>query len=358
MENSILFLPGDGIGPEVTNEAVKVLKAIEKTFNKKFNYDFGLLGGNAIEKTGVSLPPKTWKACQTHKVIFVGAVGDSKYDSNPVELRPEHGFKLIRTELELYCNIRPVRLVPGLEKISPLKNEIASKGIDITIVRELTGGIYFGEKNRTKIVDGEKATDLMSYSSYEVERIGRIAFQLAQKRRKILTSVDKAHVLESSRLWREIMHNIKHDYPDVQYNDLYVDNAAMQIIKSPNKFDVIVTENMFGDILSDEASILSGSLGLLPSVSFNPNTTSLYEPVHGSAPDIAGKDLANPIAAILSIAMMLRHTFDLEHESNIIQKAVENVLKKGYHTQDILGGGKVVGTKEMGDLICSEILAE
>lgn len=354
MKKNIVVLPGDGIGPDVTREAVKVLKCIERKYGHCFIFEEYLLGGSAVDLCGNPLPKSTWDACTKAEAILVGAVGGPKWDNLPVHLRPEQGLKEIRLGLQLYANLRPVKLFPGLEKMSPLKDEIALKGIDIAIVRELTGGIYFGEKTRSKTEDrGEKATDLMSYTAFEIERIGRIAFELAEMRRGMLTSVDKANVLESSRLWREVMHKLSYGYPHVKYNDLYVDNAAMQLIKAPYSFDVLVTENMFGDILSDEASMLSGSIGLLPSASFSANKTSLYEPVHGSAPDIAGKNQANPIAAILSAAMMLRYSFDMVTEADDIEASVEYVLRAGMRTADLSGETPAIGTKEMGDAICA-----
>lgn len=356
MNKNIIVLPGDGIGPEVSREAIKVLKSIEKKYGHEFMIEEHLLGGSAIEVCGTPLPKETWSACLNAEAIFVGAVGGPKWDNMPVELRPEQGFKKIRLGLHLYANLRPIKLYSGLEHLSPLKNEIALKGIDIMIVRELTGGIYFGKKSRIDTTNrGEMTTDLMSYTEYEIERIGRRAFELAMKRRKILTSIDKENVLECSRLWRKVMHKLSMEYPSVQYNDLYVDNAAMQLIKAPYMFDVLVTENMFGDILSDEASVLAGSIGLLPSASFNESKIALYEPVHGSAPDIAGENKANPIAAILSVALMLRHSFGLFTEANDIEDSVENVLSRGIHTSDLPGSIPSIGTKEMGDAICCDL---
>jgi len=356
MNKNIIVLPGDGIGPDVTREAIKVVKTIGAKYGHNFTFEEYLIGGSALEQYGTPLPKETWDACTKGEIIFLGAVGDPKWDNNPVELKPEQGLKEIRIGLELYANLRPVKLMAGLEDMSPLKNEIVSKGIDIAIVRELTGGIYFGEKTISMTEkNGEKATDLMSYTTMEIERIGRRAFELAETRRGILTSVDKANVLECSRLWRKVMHKLALEFPNVKYNDLYVDNAAMQMIKAPHTFDVLVTENMFGDILSDEASMLSGSLGLLPSASFSTSKVSLYEPVHGSAPDIAGKNLANPIAAILSAAMMLRYSFNMEKEATDIELSVESVLQKGIRTVDLIGYMPAVGTSEMGDAICTHI---
>lgn len=357
MNKNIIVLPGDGIGPEVTREAVKVLETVGKKYGHNFTFEEHLLGGCAIDICGIPLPNDTWDACKKAETILVGAVGGPKWDKIPVELRPEQGFKQIRLGLHLYANLRPVKLISGLEKMSPLKDEIASKGIDIMIVRELTGGIYFGEKTLSNTQNkGEKASDLMSYTTFEIERIGRRAFELAKLRRKRLTSIDKANVLESSRLWRKVMHKLALEYPEVIYNDLYVDNAAMQLIKAPDTFDVLVTENMFGDILSDEASMLSGSIGLLPSASLSENRTALYEPVHGSAPDIAGKNMANPIAAILSAALMLKYSFGLLAEADDVEESVRHVLNNGIHTADLFGETPAIGTREMGNAICCDLL--
>lgn len=353
MNCNIVVLPGDGIGPEVIREAIKVLESVGRKYSHHFSFEYYLLGGCATDSCGTPLPNDTWEACKSAEAILVGAVGGPKWDKLPVELRPEQGFKEIRLGLQLFANLRPVKLLSGLETMSPLKNEIASRGIDIMIVRELTGGIYFGEKTRSETQDkGEKATDLMSYTTFEIERIGRRAFELAEMRSGVLTSVDKANVLENSRLWREVMHRLAAEYPQVKYNDLYVDNAAMQLIKAPYSFDVLVTENMFGDILSDEASMLSGSIGLLPSASLGSNKTALYEPVHGSAPDIAGRNEANPIAAILSAAMMLRYSFSMSTEADDVEAAVEEVLRTGMRTLDLFGETPAIGTVEMGDAIC------
>lgn len=357
MKKRIVVLPGDGIGQEVTREAVKVLKSVEKKYGHHFEFEEYLLGGGAIDACGTPIPDETWDACTKAETILLGAVGGTKWDTLPVELRPEQGFKKIRLGLELYANLRPVKLFSGLEQMSPLKDDIALKGIDIMIVRELTGGIYFGEKTRTNTKDrGEKATDMSSYTTYEIERIGRRAFELAKMRRKAVTSVDKANVLETSRLWRKVMHELALEYPDIKYNEMYVDNASMQLIKAPHTFDVLVTENMFGDILSDEASMLTGSLGLLPSASFNSNNQALYEPVHGSAPDIAGQNRANPIAAILSAALMLRYSFGLSDEATDVESAIQGVLQSGMRTADLYGKSPAISTSEMGDAICAQLL--
>lgn len=357
MNKRIVVLPGDGIGQEVTREAVKVLKSVEKKYGHHFELEEYLLGGCAVDACGTPIPDETWEACTKAETILLGAVGGTKWDTLPVELRPEMGFKKIRLGLELFANLRPVKLFSGMEQMSPLKEEIALKGIDIMIVRELTGGIYFGEKTRTITEDrGEKATDMSSYTTYEIERIGRRAFELAKMRRKAVTSVDKANVLETSRLWRKVMHQLALEYPDIKYNEMYVDNASMQLIKAPYTFDVLVTENMFGDILSDEASMLTGSLGLLPSASFSSNNQALYEPVHGSAPDIAGKNQANPIAAILSAALMLRYSFGLSEEADDVETSIQSVLQSGMRTADLYGKSPAISTSEMGDAICAQLL--
>ena len=354
MDFKIALIRGDGIGPEVVNEAVKVLDRIGEKFGHSFTYTDVLLGGCAIEACGKPYPDGTTEACKACDAVLLGAVGGPKWGAGAV--RPEQGLLAIRKELGLYANLRPATLRPALADASPLKPETTARGIDLMMVRELTGGIYFGKRDRYDTEDrGVECTDLMAYSEKEIERIGRRAFELARMRRKKVTSVDKANVLETSRLWRSVMHRLSEEYPDVQYEDMLVDNTAMQIVRDPSQFDVVVTENMFGDILSDEASMVTGSIGLLPSASIGDTAPGLYEPIHGSAPDIAGQDKANPIATILSVAMMMRYSFQLPAEADAIETAVDAVLAEGWHTADIAGEGDPVGTREMGRLICEHI---
>lgn len=351
----IAVLPGDGIGVEIVPEAVKVLKAVGRKFGLEFEFTEAPVGGAAYDVCGHPLPSSTLDLCRRSDAVLLGAIGGPKWDNLPVHLRPELGALLpLRKELELYANLRPCVLFPGLLKASTLKEEVIS-GVDILVVRELTGGLYFGEKKREKTPDGEKATDMLTYSTYEIERILRFAYQAARKRRSKLCSVDKANVLESSRLWRETAKRLANEYPDVQTDYMYVDNCSMQLIRNPGQFDVIVTENMFGDILTDEASMLTGSIGMLPSASIG-GQVGLYEPAHGSAPDIAGQNKANPLATILSAAMMLRFSFDREEEAVAIEKAVRRVLEEGYRTPDLMEAGlKLLGTAEMGDLVAEYI---
>ena len=354
MDFKIALIRGDGIGPEVVNEAVKVLDRIGEKFGHSFTYTDVLLGGCAIDACGKPYPDGTTEACKACDAVLLGAVGGPKWGAGAV--RPEQGLLAIRKELGLYANLRPATLRPALADASPLKPETTARGIDLMMVRELTGGIYFGKRDRYDTEDrGVECTDLMGYSEKEIERIGRRAFELARMRRKKVTSVDKANVLETSRLWRSVMHRLSEEYPDVQYEDMLVDNTAMQIVRDPSQFDVVVTENMFGDILSDEASMVTGSIGLLPSASIGDTAPGLYEPIHGSAPDIAGQDKANPIATILSVAMMMRYSFQLPAEADAIETAVDAVLAEGWHTADIAGEGDPVGTREMGRLICEHI---
>lgn len=358
MEYKIALIRGDGIGPEVVGEAVKVMEAIAAKYDHKFNYTDVLLGGCAIDAVGKSYPDGTAEACKACDAVLLGAVGGPKWGhSTDPEKRPETALLSIRKDLGLYANLRPATLRPALADACPLRKETAEKGIDLMMVRELTGGIYFGKRDRYQTEDrGVEATDLMAYSELEIERIGRRAFELARLRRKKVSSVDKANVLETSRLWREIMHRLAEQYPDVQYEDVLVDNCAMQLVRDPGQFDVVVTENMFGDILSDEASMITGSIGLLPSASIGDTAPGLYEPIHGSAPDIAGQDKANPIATILSVAMMFRYSFHLNEEANAVERAVDAVLAEGWHTADMAGDPeKLVGTMRMGELICAGI---
>ena len=358
MNYKIALIRGDGIGPEVVGEAVKVLEQVGKKFGHTFTYTDVLMGGCAIDAVGKSYPDGTAEACKACDAVLLGAVGGPKWGhSTDPEKRPETALLSIRKDLGLYANLRPAALRPALADACPLKKETADKGIDLMMVRELTGGIYFGQKERYQTEDrGEEASDRMAYSEKEIERIGRRAFELARLRRKKVASVDKANVLETSRLWRQVMHRLAEEYSDVEYEDVLVDNAAMQLVRDPSQFDVVVTENMFGDILSDEASMVTGSIGLLPSASIGDTAPGLYEPIHGSAPDIAGQDKANPIATILSVAMMLRYSFHLADEANAVEQAVDAVLAEGYRTADIAKAGeKAIGTWEMGRLICERI---
>ena len=354
MNYKIALIRGDGIGPEVVGEAVKVMDAIGGKFGHKFEYVDVLMGGCAIDAVGKSYPDGTAEKCRACDAVLLGAVGGPKWGhATDPDKRPETALLSIRKDLGLYANLRPAALRPALAESCPLKKETADRGIDLMIVRELTGGIYFGKRERYATEDrGEEAADRMAYSEKEVERIGRRAFELARLRRKRLASVDKANVLETSRLWRQVMHKLAEEYSDVQYEDVLVDNAAMQLVRDPGQFDVVVTENMFGDILSDEASMITGSIGLLPSASIGDTAPGLYEPIHGSAPDIAGQDKANPIATILSVAMMFRYSFDLPAEAQAIETAVDAVLNEGWRTADIAKPGEeAVGTLKMGQLI-------
>ena len=334
MEFNIALVPGDGIGPEIVGSAVKVMETVADKFGHKFNFTTYLAGGCAIDKYGEPLPQVTVDGCLASDSVLLGAVGGPKWDHLSGNMRPEKALLGLRKVLGLYTNLRPAALQPALAEACVLRPDISEKGFDLMIVRELTGGIYFGERGRNKA--GDAAFDTEAYSVLEIERVARAAFEIARKRKKHLTSVDKANVLETSRLWRETVHRIgQTEYPDVTLDDMYVDNAAMQIIRAPSFFDVIVTSNMFGDILSDEASQVTGSIGLLASASLGETTRGMYEPIHGSAPDIAGKDLANPIATILSAAMMLRYSFDLPEEADCIERAVSDVLSAGWRTADI-----------------------
>ena len=347
MNCKIALLRGDGIGPEIVDSACLVLDKIGEKYGHKFEYTPYLMGGCAIDTYGEPLPQETIDGCLNSDSVLLGAVGGPKWDKLPGDKRPEKGLLGIRAALGLYTNIRPAKLYSTLSEESPLRADISEKGVDLVIFRELIGGIYFGERGRSE--DGNTAYDTEKYSVYEVERIAHAAFKAARLRNKKVTSIDKANVLESSRLWRETVHRIAKEYPDVVCEDMLVDNAAMQLVKNPAQFDVIVTSNIFGDILSDEASQITGSIGLLPSASVGDSTRGLYEPIHGSAPDIAGTGKANPIATILSAAMMLRYAFSLEEEARAIEKAVDKVLEDGYRTADILGASKAT------PLSCSEM---
>ncbi|MBN3523134.1 3-isopropylmalate dehydrogenase [Paenibacillus apiarius] len=347
----IAIIAGDGIGPEVVREAEKVLKRTEELFGYSFETSHSLFGGIAIDETGTPLPEETLEKCKQADAVLLGAVGGPKWDSNPKELRPETGLLGIRKALGLFSNIRPAVIFDCLKDASTLKPEVL-EGTDLIVVRELTGGIYFGEKFRRDGEHGQEAVDTCVYNVQEVERIVRQAFEIAQKRRKKLASVDKANVLETSRLWRETVNRIAPEYPDVELEHVLVDNCAMQLLRRPSSFDVIVTENMFGDILSDEAAMLTGSIGMLSSASLGEGSFGLYEPVHGSAPDIAGQGVANPIATILSVALMFRLTFGYEAAAQSIETAVKEVLDAGHRTGDIATDkSKALGTEQMGDLI-------
>lgn len=356
----VTLIPGDGIGPEIVNEAVKVLDAAGDKFGYKLDYTTILMGGCSIDKYNEPLTDEAVQIAKASDAVLLGAVGGNVgnsrwYDVAP-NLRPEAGLLKIRKELELFVNMRPAYLYDELKAACPLKSEIIGDGFDMVIMRELTGGLYFG-KRYTETVDGVvTATDTLTYNENEIRRIAVKAFDIAMKRNKKVTSVDKANVLDSSRLWRKIVKEVAADYPEVTYTDMLVDNCAMQLVMNPGQFDVILTENMFGDILSDEASMITGSIGMLSSASLGKTKLGLYEPSHGSAPDIAGKNIANPIATILSAAMMLRYSFDLDDAADAIEAAVSKVLKDGYRTTDIMSEGmKLVGTDQMGTLIADNI---
>ena len=356
MEKKIAVIRGDGIGPEIVSEAIKVLDAVAAKYGHTFTYDEVDMGGVAIDKWGEPLPQAMLDKCLAADSVLLGAVGGPKWDGLPGAQRPEKGLLALRAGMGLYSNLRPAKLWPQLAEASPLKPSIMAQGIDFIVVRELIGGVYFGE-HKTETIDGQQvATDVMPYSEAEIERIGRIAFETARKRRKKVTSVDKANVLDTSRLWRAVMHRLAAEYPDVEYSDMLVDNTAMQIVKNPAQFDVVVTENMFGDILSDEASMITGSIGMIPSSSLGEGTRGLYEPIHGSAPDIAGQDKANPIGTILSAAMMLKYSFDMDEEAAAIEAAVHKVLDAGKRTGDSMAEGcSLVSCSEMGSAIAAAL---
>ncbi|OUQ18964.1 3-isopropylmalate dehydrogenase [Lachnoclostridium sp. An14] len=356
MEKQIAVIRGDGIGPEIVDQAIRVLDAVAEKYGHVFKYVDVDMGGIAIDRWGEALPKEMLEKCLASDSVLLGAVGGPKWDGMPGDKRPEKGLLALRSGMGLYANNRPAKLWPQLADASPLKPEIVAKGIDFIVVRELIGGVYFGE-HRTEECGGEKkATDVMSYSEHEIERIGRIAFETARKRRHKVTSIDKANVLDTSRLWRAVMHRLAEEYPDVEYADMLVDNAAMQIAKDPSQFDVVVTENMFGDILSDEASMITGSIGMIPSSSLGEGSRGLYEPIHGSAPDIAGQNKANPVGTILSAAMMLKYSFDLDEEAAAVEAAVNKVLDAGLRTADMMADGcALVSCSEMGDAILKNL---
>ena len=357
MKLNICLLPGDGIGPEVMDQAVKVLEKTAGIFGFGLQTTTKLIGGAAIDATGGPLPEDTVAACKAADAVLLGAVGGPKWDEIDKAIRPERGLLGIRKALGLFANLRPATLFEELKHACLLRADIAARGIDVLIVRELTGGAYFGEPRGEEVRGGERvAFNNMIYSEHEIERIARVGFEAARKRGKRLCSVDKANVLDVSQLWREVVIRVAKDYPDVELSHMYVDNAAMQLVRAPAQFDVIVTENLFGDILSDEASVITGSIGMLPSASLGASGPGLYEPIHGSAPDIAGKDLANPLATILSVAMMLRHSLNMAEAAASIEGAVKNVLKEGFRTGDIMQEGATqVGCVKMGDLVVERI---
>ncbi|MBQ8834300.1 MAG: 3-isopropylmalate dehydrogenase [Oscillospiraceae bacterium] len=356
MNRNIAVIRGDGIGPEIVNQALLVLKRVAELYGHTFTYTDVDMGGCAIDKWGDPLPQEMLQKCIESDSVLLGAVGGPKWNDVPGHMRPEKGLLRLRAGMGVYSNNRPAKIWPQLADASPLKESIVQKGIDFIIVRELIGGIYFG-KHETVEENGEAVSiDELRYTESEIERIGRIGFETAQKRNKKLCSVEKSNVLDSSRLWKKVMHRLAAEYPDVELSDMLVDNCAMQIVKDPSQFDVIVTENMFGDILSDEASMITGSIGMIPSSSLGATGCGLYEPIHGSAPDIAGKDIANPIGTVLAAAMMLRYSFDMAEEADCIENAVSAVLDAGYRTGDIFSEGcKKVGCTEMGSLIIENL---
>ena len=362
MQFNLAVLPGDGVGPEVTNEAVKVLQTVGKRFGHDFQLNHGLVGGVAIDQSGTALSPDTLKMCRHSHAVLLGAIGGYKWDDPKAKVHPEDGLLALRKGLGLFANLRPVKVFPPLIDSANLKPKVI-KGVDLIFVRELTGGLYFARpKRQWQTSRGRRATDSMTYSEQEIERIIRVGFELARSRRKKLVSVDKANVLESSRLWRQVAIEVAKEYPDVELEHMLVDACSMRLIQNPPYFDVLVTENMFGDILTDEASMLAGSMGMLPSASLagvpqaGANIFGMYEPIHGSAPRRAGLNMANPIAIILRVAMMLHHSFGLIREAQTVEAAVDEVLQEGYRTYDIMDEGKIrVGTKEMGDLITGKI---
>ncbi len=357
MNKKICVMPGDGIGPEITKQALLVLDAIAKKYNHTFEVDEARIGGIAIDTDGVPLPQETIDKCKNADAVLLGAVGGEKWDNIDPSIRPERGLLGIRKELALFANLRPAVLYPELAGACLLRPDIVKDGLDIMVIRELTGGIYFGKPSGVEVRDGKRVGyNTMVYDEDEVRRIAIVAFETAKKRTKRLCSVEKANVLDVSRLWREVVLEVAKDYPEVELTHMYVDNAAMQLVRNPNQFDTIVTGNLFGDILSDEAAVITGSIGMLPSASMGASGPALYEPIHGSAPDIAGKNLANPLATILSISMMFKYSFNLEEEALCIDKAVQKVLQDGYRTQDIMEEGKkLVSTTEMGELVVKNI---
>ena len=356
MNKRIAVIRGDGIGPEIVEQAIAVLDAVARRFGHQFTYAEAPMGGCAIDGWGVPLPEESLQTCLSSDSVLLGAVGGPKWDAQPPHNRPERGLLQLRSAMGLFSNIRPARIFPQLSAACPLRQDIAQRGIDFVVVRELIGGVYFG-RHSTETVDGQaKATDIMSYTESEIRRVAHVAFQTAQKRRHHVTSIDKANVLDTSRLWRRVVSEVAEEYPDVTLRHMYVDNAAMQLVRDPSQFDVIVTENLFGDILSDEASQITGSIGMIPSSSLGEGTRGLYEPIHGSAPDIAGQDKANPIGTILAAAMMLRYSFSMSAEADAVEQAVSAALADGLRCGDIMAPGcTLVGCREMGQEICRRI---
>ncbi len=357
MEFSLALVYGDGIGPEIVQSAVGILNKVGDLFGDRFYFTEVTAGGASIDRFGLPLLDEELKKCKSAQAVLFGAVGGPKWDALPADIRPERALLRLREELGLFANIRPALLYGPLAAACPLKDDATGGALDLVVVRELTGGIYFGERGRKGQGQDECAFDVMRYSVPEIERIGRVGFETAMRRSRRLTSVDKANVLECSRLWREVMHRLHKEYPDVQYSDMLVDNCAMQLIRNPGQFDVIVTENMFGDILSDEASMLTGSIGMLPSASLGSTSFGMYEPIHGSAPDLAGKDAANPIATILSAAMLMRYSLDLPDRADVIESAVQAALAQGARTADIADKNTphVMGTREMTKCIAQNL---
>ena len=356
MNKTIAVIRGDGIGPEIVGETLGVLDAVAARFGHTFTYREAPMGGCAIDQFGVPLPDSSLETCLNCDSVLLGAVGGPKWDDQPSANRPERGLLKLREAMGLYTNVRPARMFSDLSAACPLRSDIAERGIDFVVVRELIGGMYFGRHATAEVEAELRAEDICAYSEHEIRRVAHVAFQMARKRRGRVTSIDKANVLDTSRLWRKTVTAVAEAYPDVELLHMYVDNAAMQIVRDPSQFDVIVTENLFGDILSDEASQITGSIGMIPSSSMGEGTRGMYEPIHGSAPDIAGQDRANPIGTVLAAAMMLRYSFDMDKEADAVEAAVDAVLKEGWRCGDIMqGGGKPVGCREMGRLIRERI---
>jgi 3-isopropylmalate dehydrogenase len=357
MEKHIALLRGDGIGPEIVDSAVKVLEAVAEKFGHTFTFTRYLIGGAAIDETGNPLPQETIDGCLSSDSVLLGAVGGPKWDSQPANLRPEKGLLGIRAAMGLYTNLRPAKLYPALKDECPLRSDIVAQGFDLMMVRELTGDIYFGEPRAIEERNGLRVGyNTMIYDENEIRRIAKVAFETARQRRKKVCSVEKSNVLETSRLWKAVVQEVHADYPDVELSHMYVDNAAMQLVRDPSQFDVILTGNIFGDILSDEASVITGSLGMLPSASMGAQAPALFEPIHGSAPDIAGQDKANPLATILSAGMMLRLAFGLSEEADAVENAVRQTLRDGFRTGDIMEDGCIlVGCAEMGRLVAERL---